>query len=290
MSVHSIHHGLPPDWFDGPFHNGGSKGGAKHNHHNDGDIHDGVPLKPITTKFSGSLFSRAVEFQAGSGDTVSNVADPHGNRSGVVKVDFNHGRYTTHSTSPRAELKLGGNLQEGGSYNYHFGFSREKNTSTTFFQVLDHNGSKPAPRMWLSVKDNRYVLHLREQPGAGAPVKTYNLGKTTPGKWDDINIDFKRGLGNGSVRISINGQNVFQKQGISTMYNTHSGEAYAKMGQYRNQGDHSPGAVYFSDVEGGPGSWQGPGSVPHPQSALAHLPSFLQSFLKWGSGSKSGDN
>jgi hypothetical protein len=207
----------------------------------DGDIFDHHPHT------GNLLLSGKYTFQASAGDSVRTVRDPLGQRSQVTMVDFQHGHYTTHSTSPRAELKLDGNLKEGGSYSYNFGFMREKHTSTTFFQILDHNGSKPSPRMWLSVKNDQYVLHLREDAGTGSRVVDYNLGHAEPGKWDDIKIDYKRGIGNGSVSISINGKNVFEKSNISTMYNTHA-DAYAKIGQYRNQGDTNPGRVYFSGV------------------------------------------
>lgn len=202
---------------------------------------------------SGKPLGGNFTFQAGSGDRVANVKDPSGNRSNVIRLDFNTGTFTTNSTSPRAELKINQNLREGGNYGFQFGVMRNTNYDSTIFQVLDHNGAKPAPRMWIAVEDGKYILHLREEAGANSKVIKHDLGKASVGKWDDIKVDFKRGVGNGSVSININGKEVFSKDGISTMYNTHSGNAYPKIGQYRNQGDKSPGSLYISDftISGG---------------------------------------
>jgi hypothetical protein len=195
----------------------------------------------------GKPLGKNFTFQAAAGDTVRYTRDPIGHRQNVLQLQFNHGTYTQHSSSPRAELKVNQHLGEGASYGFKFGVLRKSNYDTTFFQILDHNGAKPAPRMWIAVKDGQYVLHLREEAGAGAAVHTYRLGKASLGKWDDIEVDFKRGLGNGRVQISINGKTVFSRAGIATMYSTRSGNAYPKVGQYRNQGDKSPGTLYISD-------------------------------------------
>jgi hypothetical protein len=233
-----------------PLFTGGGHGGFHHGgsyiytgERGDVDNSGGGPGPSSPTHL---LMSGRMAFQASGADGIHEVTDPTGHGSKTFKVDFNHGTYTTHSTSPRAEVKLGSNLREGGTHSFQFGFMREHHTNTTFFQILDHNGSKPSPRMWLSVKNDRYVLHLREGSGAGSRVESHDLGPASTGRRDDIRIDYHRALGDGSVAISINGQRVFERSGISTMYDTHA-DAYAKFGQYRNQGDTSPGSVYFFD-------------------------------------------
>jgi hypothetical protein len=212
-----------------------------------------APLPPARTggtpMASNHQLNKQFEVQKGAGDDVRIVKDPLGRRGDVVKVDFRQGRYTTHSTSPRAEIKDNTPLQEGKPYHFHVGMLREKNTDTTFFQVLDHNGSKPSPRAWLGTKDGNYILHLKTGSGANAGSQTYNLGPAGKdvGKWADIDVNYKRGVNNGSISVNINGKQVFSKSNISTMFDTHSGNSYAKFGQYRNEGDRSPGTIYFSD-------------------------------------------
>lgn len=240
----------------GSGYDGGGKGshGSNGNHGNSGSKASGGSKgsgsngSPVSQGggHAGRPLNGNQEFQASHKDSMSRVKDPVGGRSDVVRIGFNEGRLTANSTSPRAEVKHCANLKEGSTYNVKFGYMREKNTNTTLWQVLDHNGSKPKPRAWISVRDGNYVLNLRENGDSNGGVKKYNLGPARPGKWDDFDIDFKRGKGNGGIEVKINGRSVFHKEGIATMFDNNSTNAYFKYGQYRNQGDRSPAPVYYS--------------------------------------------
>jgi hypothetical protein len=204
---------------------------------------------PASGNFSEHALGNQLSVQKSPEDTIGMAKDPE--RGDVIKVDFNKGHYTEHSTSPRAEIKDGTQLQEGQPYSFKFGMKRESNNGGTFFQVLDHNNAKPSPRAWLATKDGQYQLHLKTSEDSNAPSKVYNLGKPGDaakdvGKWADFQIDFKRGVGNGEISVTKNGESVFDKKGISTMFDTHSSDSYAKFGQYRNEGDHNPATSLFS--------------------------------------------
>lgn len=199
--------------------------------------------------FSEHSLGNQLSVQKSPEDRIGMARDPE--RGDVIKVDFNKGHYTEHSTSPRAEIKDGTKLQEGQPYGFKFGMKREANNDGTFFQVLDHNNAKPSPRAWLATKDGQYQLHLKTSEDSNAPSKVFNIGKPGDaakdvGKWADFQIDFKRGIGNGEISVTKNGENVFDKKGISTMFDTHSSDSYAKFGQYRNEGDHQPATSLFS--------------------------------------------
>lgn len=199
--------------------------------------------------FSAHTLGNQLSVQKSPEDSIGTTNDPE--RGNVIKVDFNKGHFTEHSTSPRAEIKDGTKLQEGQPYSFKFGMKREANNDGTFFQVLDHNNAKPSPRAWLATKDGQYQLHLKTSEDSKAPSKVFNIGKPGDaakdvGKWADFQIDFKRGIGNGEISVTKNGENVFDKKGISTMFDTHSSDSYAKFGQYRNEGDHRPATSLFS--------------------------------------------
>jgi hypothetical protein len=235
---------------------GGSHLGARH------DLLDSKPStegtqqpgktgenSPAGNNFSEHSLGNQLSVQKSSEDSIGMANDPE--RGNVIKVDFNKGHYTEHSTSPRAEIKDGTKLQEGQPYSFKFGMKREANNDGTFFQVLDHNNAKPSPRAWLATKDGQYQLHLKTSEDSDAPSKVFNIGKPGDaakdvGKWADFQIDFKRGIGDGEISVTKNGENVFDKKGISTMFDTHSSDSYAKFGQYRNEGDHSPATSLFS--------------------------------------------
>lgn len=206
-------------------------------------------VSPASGNFSEHSLGNQLSVQKSPEDHIAMAKDPE--RGDVIKVDFNKGHYTEHSTSPRAEIKDGTKLQEGQPYSFKFGMKRESNNDGTFFQVLDHNNAKPSPRAWLASKDGQYQLHLKTSEDSNAPSKVFNIGKPGDaakdvGKWADFQIDFKRGVGNGEISVSKNGENVFDKKGISTMFDTHSSDSYAKFGQYRNEGDHNPATSLFS--------------------------------------------
>ncbi|WP_341963758.1 heparin lyase I family protein [Pseudomonas sp. RC10] len=204
---------------------------------------------PASGNFSEHALGNQLSVQKSPEDRIGMAKDPE--RGDVIKVDFNKGHYTEHSTSPRAEIKDGTKLQEGQPYSFKFGMKREANNDGTFFQVLDHNNAKPSPRAWLATKDGQYQLHLKTSEDSNAPSKVFNIGKPGDaakdvGKWADFQIDFKRGIGNGEISVTKNGESVFDKKGISTMFDTHSSDSYAKFGQYRNEGDHNPATSLFS--------------------------------------------
>lgn len=204
---------------------------------------------PASGNFSEHSLGNQLSVQKAPEDRIGMVNDPE--RGKVIQVDFNKGHYTEHSTSPRAEIKDGTQLQEGQPYSFKFGMKRESNNDGTFFQVLDHNNAKPSPRAWLATKDGQYQLHLKTSDDSNAPSKVINIGKPGDaakdvGKWADFQIDFKRGIGNGEITVSKNGQALFSEKGISTMFDTHSSDSYAKFGQYRNEGDHKPATSLFS--------------------------------------------
>lgn len=199
--------------------------------------------------FSEHLLGKQLSVQKSSEDGIGMANDPE--RGDVIKVAFKKGHFTEHSTSPRAEIKDRTKLEEGQPYSFKFGMKREANNDGTFFQVLDHNHAKPSPRAWLATKDGQYQLHLKTSGDSDAPSKVFNLGKPGDaardvGKWADFQISFKRGIGNGEISVTKNGDKVFDKQGISTMFATHSSNSYAKFGQYRNEGDHKPATSLFS--------------------------------------------
>lgn len=182
-------------------------------------------------------------------DVIAMANDPE--RGEVIKVGFNKGHYTQNSTSPRAEIKSETLLQEGQPYRFTFGMKREADNDGTFFQVLDHNNAKPSPRAWMATKDGQYQLHLKTSDASNAPSKVFNIGQPGDaskdvGKWTDFQIDFKRDIDDGSISVTKNGQDIFDKSGISTMFDTRSDNAYAKFGQYRNEGDRTPAVSYFS--------------------------------------------
>ncbi|AMB87349.1 hypothetical protein AWM79_19430 [Pseudomonas agarici] len=211
--------------------------------------HPGGPGSPANGNFSEHSLGNQLSVQKSAEDKIGMAHDPE--RGNVIKVDFNKGHYTEHSTSPRAEIKDGTKLQEGQPYSFKFGMKRESNNDGTFFQVLDHNNAKPSPRAWLTTKNGQYQLHLKTSQDSNAPSKVFNIGKPGDaakdvGKWADFQIDFKRGIGNGEISVTKNGENVFDKKGISTMFDTHSSDSYAKFGQYRNEGDHKPATSLFS--------------------------------------------
>ncbi|MGY2290672.1 heparin lyase I family protein [Pseudomonas sp. SDO528_S397] len=204
---------------------------------------------PVNGNFNEHSLGNQLSVQKSPQDNVGMVNDPE--RGNVIKVDFQKGLYTEHSTSPRAEIKDGTPLKEGQPYSFKFGMKRESNNDGTFFQVLDHNNAKPSPRAWLATKDGQYQLHLKTSDDSNAPSKVINIGKPGDaakdvGKWADFQIDFKRGVGNGEITVSKNGQKLFNDKNISTMFNTHSSDSYAKFGQYRNEGDHKPAVSLFS--------------------------------------------
>ncbi|MFJ3483818.1 heparin lyase I family protein [Pseudomonas sp. NPDC090202] len=204
---------------------------------------------PASGNFSEHSLGNQLSVQKAPEDRIGMVNDPE--RGNVIGVDFKKGHYTEHSTSPRAEIKDGTQLQEGQPYSFKFGMKRESNNDGTFFQVLDHNNAKPSPRAWLATKDGQYQLHLKTSDDSNAPSKVINIGKPGDaakdvGKWADFQIDFKRGIGNGEITVSKNGQALFSEKGISTMFDTHSSDSYAKFGQYRNEGDHKPATSLFS--------------------------------------------
>ncbi|MFK3797434.1 MULTISPECIES: heparin lyase I family protein [unclassified Pseudomonas] len=212
---------------------------------------------PANGQFSEHSLGNQLSVQKSPEDKIGMAKDPE--RGDVIKVDFNKGHYTEHSTSPRAEIKDGTKLQEGEPYSFKFGMKREANNDGTFFQVLDHNNAKPSPRAWLATKDGQYQLHLKTSEDSNAPSKVFNIGKPGDaakdvGKWADFQIDFKRGIGDGEISVTKNGENVFDKKGISTMFDTHSSDSYAKFGQYRNEGDHSPATSLFSGFSVAKGS------------------------------------
>jgi len=204
---------------------------------------------PGAGDFTEHSLGNQLSVQKSAEDRIGMAKDPE--RGDVIKVDFKKGHYTEHSTSPRAEIKDSTPLQEGQPYSFKFGMKREANNDGTFFQVLDHNNAKPSPRAWLATKDGQYQLHLKTSEDSNAPSKVFNIGKpgdatNDVGKWADFQIDFKRGIGNGEISVTKNCENVFDKKGISTMFNSHSSDSYAKFGQYRNEGDHKPATSLFS--------------------------------------------
>jgi hypothetical protein len=208
-----------------------------------------IPSSPAESNFAEHSLSNQLSVQKSSADGIGMTKDPE--RGDVIKVDFNKGHYTEHSISPRAEIKDGTKLQEGQLYSFKLGMKREANNDGTFFQVLDHNNAKPSPRAWLATKDGQYQLHLKTSQDSDAPSKVFNIGRPGDaakdvGKWADFQIDFKRGIGNGEISVTKNGENVFDKKGISTMFDTRSSDSYAKFGQYRNEGDHSPASSLFA--------------------------------------------
>lgn len=205
---------------------------------------------PASGNFSEHTLGKQLSVQKSAQDNIGMVKDPE--RGDVVKVDFQKGHYTEHSTSPRAEIKDGTKLEEGKPYSFKFGMKREANNDGTFFQVLDHNNAKPSPRAWLASKNGQYQLHLKTSPDSNAPSKTINIGKPGDaakdvGKWADFQIDFKRGVGDGTISVSKNGQQLYHASNLSTMFETHSKDSYAKFGQYRNEGDHKAAISYFSN-------------------------------------------
>jgi hypothetical protein len=123
-------------------------------------------------QFSENALGEQLSVQKSLEDRIGIAKDPE--RGDVIKVAFNKGDYTEHSTSPRAEIKDRTKLQEGQPYSFRFGMKREANNDGTFFQVLDHNNAKPSPRAWLATKDGQYQL-LSRPARIATPPQRYTI-------------------------------------------------------------------------------------------------------------------